>query len=421
MKIKKAFAAYESEKFKQAFGFKGNALTGVWQTVVCLSDGDTSGVGLGVQSVLWADAGVFSAYGEEKSNALMYAVTKYAIKIIEGKEYNTPSEMIKSIFSDVYTYAKTILNNNVSKTFVLNALVPLDMAAWSLWAKETGAVGFDEIYKGTYKAAKLANIPLITYKTSAEEIKKAADNGTCIFKIKIGSDPYNNNDAAAMLEWDKKRALDIHNLLKDRYFENTESNRALYYFDANGRYDSKERLLDLIEFLDRKEILKQTVLFEEPFNEDKKIYLGDIPVAFSADESVHSSEDATERISLGYSALTLKPIAKTVSVSIDMAEIARKNNIHCFCADLTVNPAMVEWNKNFAARLAPLPGMKIGVVESNGAQNYINWERMKSYMYPGYPFEDTAIYNLGEKFYKESYKIFDAPKHYKELIKEQNL
>lgn len=55
-------------------------------------------------------------------------------------------------------------------------------------------------------------------------------------------------------------------------------------------------------------------------------------------------------------------------------------NIPCFCADLTVNPILVEWNKNIAARLNSFPGLvSLGLVEINGHQNYKNWEKMMSY------------------------------------------
>ena len=57
-----------------------------------------------------------------------------------------------------------------------------------------------------------------------------------------------------------------------------------------------------------------------------------------------------------------------------MAKAAADAGIPCFCADLTVNPIMIDWNKNFAARLEQLSGMKIGVLETNGAQNYKNWK-----------------------------------------------
>ena len=214
----------------------------------------------------------------------------------------------------------------------------------------------------------------------------------------------------------KARAREIFDALKEIKTEHTETGKIVYYFDANGRYDTKERLLCLIDFLREKGILENTILFEEPFPEDKKIYIGDIPVCFAADESAHSIEDVKERIALGYKAITLKPIAKTLSVTMKMAEYAYSAGAQCFCADLTVNPVMLEWNKNFAARTMPLKGMKIGVVESNGAQNYVNWERMKSYLPDGASAEGNGvIYRLDEKFYNSS--VFENPLHYSEIIK----
>jgi hypothetical protein len=76
---------------------------------------------------------------------------------------------------------------------------------------------------------------------------------------------------------------------------------------------------------------------------------------------------------------------------------------------LTVNPILVDWNKNVAARLPALPGMKIGVLESNGHQNYKNWEQMKqrhpmagaSWIEP-----KDGIFHLEDNFYKFSGGIF---------------
>ena len=86
MKITNAYCAYEPEKFKHAFGFKGSTLSGVWQTVVALKSEGEVGVGLGIQSVLWSDSSVFAEFGEQRGNELMFAVTEYAIKAIEGKD-----------------------------------------------------------------------------------------------------------------------------------------------------------------------------------------------------------------------------------------------------------------------------------------------------------------------------------------------
>ncbi len=49
------------------------------------------------------------------------------------------------------------------------------------------------------------------------------------------------------------------------------------------------------------------------------------------------------------------------------------------CADLTVNPILIDWNKNLAARLKPFPGLEMGLLETNGDLNYRNWEKMLIY------------------------------------------
>ena len=103
-----------------------------------------------------------------------------------------------------------------------------------------------------------------------------------------------------------------------------------------------------------------------------------------------------------------------------MANCADAAGVQCFCADLTVNPLMVEWNKNFAARLKPLVGMKIGVVESNGAQNYCNWEAMKSYVPRKTTESDATVYTLDNEFYTAGGGLFEIPEHYLGLIKAQN-
>jgi hypothetical protein len=98
-----------------------------------------------------------------------------------------------------------------------------------------------------------------------------------------------------------------------------------------------------------------------------------------------------------------------MSMSLKILKIAHEKGIPCFCADLTVNPILVDWNKNVAARLSVLPGMKIGVLESNGHQNYRNWEQMKKHhpMYGASWIEPKdGIFNLDQSFYKDSGGIF---------------
>lgn len=83
-------------------------------------------------------------------------------------------------------------------------------------------------------------------------------------------------------------------------------------------------------------------------------------------------------------------------------------------------PILVDWNKCVACRLAPLPGMKIGVVETNGHQNYSQWAALQTY-HPchGAPWMAVTdgLFHLDDDFYARSGGIFDASEHYASLIK----
>ena len=408
--IDKVAVGTEREPLKSAFGFKGNALTYLLQTSVAVFGSGNVGVGSGVQSVLWSDSGIFARYGEDRGNELMLSITKFAAKHLTGKEFSYPSDALSSIFPACHAYACEICDTRVSETFVLNSLVPIDFALWMLFAKTNKSESFDDIFPCEKKQNCLANIPLITYGTRISDVISLAKAGTPIFKIKLGSDPEHDGDLKKMLDWDMKRALEIHEALRDVKTEHTTTGRIAYYFDANGRYDTKDRLSRLIDFMDSKGILSQTVLFEEPFDEKNEIFLGDLPCTFAADESIHNTSDVKRRIELGYRALTLKPIAKTLSLTLEMQDYARRTGIESFCADLTVNPLMREWNKCVAARLDPIRGMKIGIMESNGAQNYTNWSKMLTYLPAREESASEIIYRPQDGFSGKS--LFVTPEHY---------
>ena len=55
--------------------------------------------------------------------------------------------------------------------------------------------------------------------------------------------------------------------------------------------------------------------------------------------------------------------------------------------------------------------MKIGIVESNGAQNYVNWDIMKTYLPSADPLSNESIYLCGEQFY-QSNRLFTESAHY---------
>ena len=86
MKIVSAQSKYIAEKLKAPFGFKGGFLSELWQVVCKISTAEHYGVGVGVQSVLWSDATVFTTNSETDGNTFMYKVTAYALRLLEGRE-----------------------------------------------------------------------------------------------------------------------------------------------------------------------------------------------------------------------------------------------------------------------------------------------------------------------------------------------
>ena len=220
---------------------------------------------------------------------------------------------------------------------------------------------------------RIASIPLMAYTIPVGEIKTAVDQGYFFMKIKIGQP----GTQAEMLEKDMARITEIHKAIGDARTTYSKNGRLPYYFDANGRYEKKETLMRLLDHTKKIGAFDQIAIIEEPFAENIEIDINDIPVRIAADESAHTEKDALKRIQMGYKAIALKAIAKTLSMTLKIAGVAYENNIPCFSADLTVNPILVEWNKNIAARLSPFPGIGIGLLETNGHQNYKNWEIMR--------------------------------------------
>ncbi len=423
MYIQKATSRVEKEPLIVPFGFKGGYCSELWQVITHLQTDSVSSFGMGVQSVLWSDAAVFVSRSQDAANESMYAVTQQALKLIENQRFDNPWSALDGILDECLAFGRSSTGVNVRTTFALNALVGVDAALWQAYGREAGTEDFCSLLPDEFKQDlskrqdKLAAIPLVTYGVGEEGIRALLDDGACILKIKIGCDPDGDGDREKMLAWDMKRASQIHRIASNYITPYTESGKIAYYFDANGRYDSRDRLLRFVEHLVKIGADKQTVLLEEPFDEHEHISVDGIPLRIAADESAHNVADTLARLDMGYSAVALKPIAKTMSESICILHAATQRNIPCFCADLTVNPLMVEWNKNIAARIAPLPGMKIGVLESNGRQNYSNWQKM-CMRHPcaneSFALEKDGIFTTNVDFFKVSGGIFkDAPQYEK--------
>lgn len=419
---------FEREKLQAPFGFKGAHVDELWQVVVLLQDDNgNEGIGLGVQSVLWSDSSIFAKFSPAAGNSIMLLLTEYALNLLKGQPISRPMDMLDEIIPEVLEYGKKITgNDNLRKTFVHNALVPVDMALWRLYAEENRIAMFDDLIPEEarpYLQARqkqLAAVPLISYGVSPVNVGSLAKSGTFFMKIKIGSNPDKDDDREKMLQWDCRRLTEIHNILKEYRTPYTDSGKILYYLDANGRYDTKERLMRLLDHADKIGALEQINLLEEPFTEDSGIDVSVFPTRIVADESVHDAGNVDSLIQLGYSGIALKPVAKTLSTCFQILERAGASNVPCFCADLTVNPLMVDWNKNFAARLNSLPGMRVGVLETNGQQNYTSWSKMKNFHPMGWESwvdPEGGVFSLDKNFYRYSGGIFAPVNHYRDIIR----
>ena len=423
IKISKIDSNFEREPLITPYRFKGSGVSEVWQSIAYVeSEAGHTGIGLGTQSVLWSDAKVFFDHSENGGNALMYAMSERALQMLEGTSFSSPLEVLEELLPEVLSYGKKITgNSDLRKTFALNSLVPVDNALWLLYAFSNQISNFDDLIPGAYKPGlshrnqKVASIPSFSVGTSIDKIKEKADIGHFIMKLKIGS----SGTQKEMLEKDLQFLTQVHDLLQHRETPHTRDGRIPYYFDANGRYET-ESLKRFIDHADKIGALDRIAVIEEPFDEFNETYVGDMGVRIAADESAHTDEDAAIKIEQGYGAIAVKAIAKTLSMTMKIAQVAHENNVPCFCADLTVNPILVDWNKSVAARLAPFPEMDLGLQETNGHQFYRNWDTMMSY-HPmaGAPWTKTVngVYPTGPEFYEKSAGILHNSDHYVELFK----
>ena len=426
MRIDSVNSTFERQPLRRPFGFKGSAMTNVWQTAVRLNDPEgRHRIGLGTQNVLWSDSRVFANHSESGGNALMYAMTERALQMIRGRAFDDPLAMLDMILEEVLAYGRQITGQpDLRTTFALNALVPVDNAAWLLYADLLGIDTFDDLIPGAYRGGlsarhkAVASIPALGYGTPIEEIKALADDGYFIMKIKIGAP----GTQAEMLERDKAFLKAIHEAIGQYTTPHLDGARIPYYFDANGRYEKHETLHRFLDFAEKIGALEQIAVLEEPFGERNQESVEELAARgprIAADESAHTDTDTLTRIQQGYNAIAVKAIAKTLSMTMRMAQVAYENDVPCFCADLTVNPILVDWNKCVAARLPAFPGLQLGLQETNGWQNYQYWENMQNHHpIPDAPWTKTVhgIYPTDSAFYQHSGGIFLPSAHYEGLL-----
>ncbi|WP_339714673.1 mandelate racemase/muconate lactonizing enzyme family protein [uncultured Kriegella sp.] len=424
IKIKNTNSNFERESLFP-YRFKGSAVTQLWQTAAWLqSDSGVSKIGLGTQSPLWSDSSVAGDHSENGANALMFAMSEKALQLAKGRTFTNPVQLLDDILPEVHAYGKKITGeSDLRMTFALNSLVCVDNAAWLLYAHENNIKTFDEMVPEAYRPGlsyrhkKVASIPSFPVGTAIEKIKSAADEGYFIMKLKTGS----KGTQKEMLAHDMEFLSNVHKAIGHYETPHTKDGKIPYYIDPNARYESKDTLLRFLDHAKKIGAFDQIAVIEEPLREEDESYVGDVGVTIAADESAHTVQDAINRMEQGYGTIVVKAIAKTLSMTMKIVQACHERKVPCFSADLTVNPILVDWNKSIAARLAPLPMMDIGLLETNGHQYYKNWDKLETY-HPRAGAEwtqtENGVYQTSKSFYDQSGGIFLPSSHYEQLFEE---
>jgi hypothetical protein len=398
-------------------------MTEKWQIACYLeSDSGQRAVGLCSQSVLWSDPAVFAACSEAAGNALMYAMLDEALRRVQDNSFRNPIELLHHLFPGTLEYGRRVTGkSDLRETFALMSLVSLDNAAWLLFAAENGIGSYDEMIPPefqnllTHRHRKIASVPLISYSVPLQQVRDLAAAGFFFLKIKIGQP----GDPEEMLKKDKERLRQIHEAIGAIENPHIANGRPLYYLDANGRYQRKDHLLKLLDYAGTIGAYDQIAVVEEPFPETSEEDVSDFEVLIAADESAHTDRSARARIQMGYSALAVKGAAKTLSMTLEILQVAQEYGIPCFCADSAAIPILVDWNKNLAARLAPFPGLAMGLLESNGPQNYARWKELTAY-HPcagaSWTIPADGVFHLDADFYARSGGIYLPSDHYMSLF-----
>lgn len=415
---------FEREKLARPFGFKGGYLTELWQTATQLeSASGKTAIGLSTQSVLYADPDLFSAHSEAGGNALKYALTEQALQLVKKTTFTTPIDLIQKIMPEVIKAGQRLTGKaDLNPIFVYIALVSIDNAAWLLYAAENNFKTFDAMVPEPYRKAvsarnsKIAVMYQVPYGMPPAELKAAAQKGYFVFKLKTGQP----GTQAEMLQKDINKLTEIHTALKDFRTKQTKNGKLVYTLDPNARYEKKETFLRYLDHAKKIGAFDQILFVEEPLNEKNNEQVGDMGILVAGDESVHDEASAIRRLDQGYGALVLKGIAKTLSFSLKVAKLAQERGVPCMCADLTVNPILVDWHKNLAARLEPFPGIGMGLMETNGDMQYQNWNTLMGYnpaAQASWAQARNGVFELDKDFYSRSAGIFEPSPHYEQMFR----
>lgn len=420
MRITSVDLDIQREPFARPFAFKGSAFHEKWNLIVRLSDeAGTEAHGIGGLAVLWSDAQVFSTHTEMGGNALMVGTLERALQACLHLKWERPPDLLSAVRGVAQDFAQAATGRGVDlqPTFVLNALVALDNAAWVLWARHHGHAQFDQWVPDSARSAlghrqpRIALTPAVGYNMPDTQIVELLADGAGVLKVKIGSP----GDRSEMVAGDCRSLQRLEPLIREARTPLTESGKVLLYLDANGRYESKSALCRVLEEADRLHLLDRIAVLEEPFAPHVDETVGDLGVLVAADESLHDPKDVAVRRQAGYGAIAVKPAGKTLSVGFDMLSAAAEQEMIAFVADNACVPWLVEWNKNIAARLPAFPGVRGGMMESNGPENYGRWQEMLAeHPRAGVPWlaARNGAYELDDSYFGCAGGILDDPEAY---------
>jgi len=425
MRIQQTDLEIQREPFARPFAFKGAAFHEKWNLVVRLSDDvGREAFGVGGLAVLWSDARVFARHTETGGNVLMVAILERALVLArQAGEFDTPGQLLQGVLPEVEQYAREVTGvPDLSRTFVLNALVALDNAAWVLWSRRLSITDFDGMIPAQARASlvsrqrQVALAPAVGYNMPDAQIRSLLAAGAGVLKVKIG----HPGDEEEMVAGDIAGLNRLHQIVGDAPTPFTTEGRVAYYLDANGRYRRRQALERLLDAATGIGLQERILLVEEPFAADvvDHVDVSGLPVRVAADESLHDPADVELRHQLGYTAIAIKPAGKTLSVGFDMLVAARTAGMTTFVADNACVPWLVEWNKNVAARLPDFPGLHGGLIESNGAENYGRWSQMlEEHPCAGAPWlaARDGAYHLDDDYWRCSGGILMDPAPYHRL------
>lgn len=420
MRITSVDLDIQREPFARPFAFKGSAFHEKWNLVVRLEDdAGAIGCGIGGLAVLWSDPQVFSAHTETGGNAIMVATLERALQAALDVDWERPPDLLRAVRSEADSFARqaTGRGQQLQSTFVLNALVALDNAAWVLWARRNDVPAFDAWVPTeaapalSHRQARVALTPAVGYNMPDAQIAGLLQAGAAVLKVKIG----HPGDEDAMAAGDCRTLQRLQPLLAGARTPLTTSGDVVLYLDANGRYRTKAALRRVLDEAQRLDLLQRIIVLEEPFAADVEETVGDLGVLVAADESLHDPDDVGRRCQAGYGAVAVKPAGKTLSVAFDMVTAAVGHDMVAFVADNACVPVLVEWNKNVAARLPAFPGVLGGMMESNGPENYGRWAQMlDEHPSAGAPWlaAQGGAYELDDDYYSRSGGILQEPTAY---------